>query len=180
MAQSTDITNTLADQLWTLLEAQATITAAVLPANRNKGTEQGWLRDSIANLPLDRRRLRITFARFRNSLYSLRDGFSSESKTFTASNPEFWVKRNHEAVIEYREPYPDDPGANPIKEAIEQTIFLAGPVLGLTSLVDSLGEIAGETRDTRDGEFPFPGRVTTIRLPIITTQSAVALIQQTV
>lgn len=181
MPAATDIENLVADRLWALLEAQATITAAVLPGNRNKGTEAGWLRNAIANLPVERRRMSITFARFRNSLYTRRDAYSVESRTFTAAGPEFEVSRTNEAVITFTEPMPADPGANPLREAIEQTLFLAGPTLGLAEVpADGLGELTGETRLHRQDEFPFPGRVTTMRLSITTIQSAVAKIQETV
>ena len=180
MAQATDIENVLADQIWALLEARTTITNAVPVAQRNKGTARGWFRQAIAAMPRESRRLQVSFARFSNSGYSQRDGFDAESTTFTSTNADFDVVRTHEAVIAYTEPMPTDPGANPIKEAIEQTMFLAGPRLGLPDLIDLWSWGTGDTRETPASENqPVPGRVTTLRLTITTSQSATTLITET-
>lgn len=176
MPAATDIRNTLADRLWVLFEAQATITAAVLVGGRNKGTHEGWLRDTVASLPADSRRLAVAFERGRNSLYTGRTGFGKEDPDFD-SGCDFNVTRQHVALITYREPLPTDPGAHTVQEAIEQTIILAGPTLGISPLIppDGLGELTWDERLTRKGEFPSVQRVTTYRLPITTIQSAITL-----
>jgi hypothetical protein len=184
MPAATDQRNLIADRLWTLFEAQATITAAVLPGNRDKGTEIGFLRKHMAraNAPIDRARLEISFGRGRHSMYSQRLDFTKEDSTFTSSTAyTFDVNRTNEVVITYREPFPRDPGARPVQEAIEQTLFLAGPTLGITGVPpDGLGELVSDERDTRQGENPFPGRITTWRLPVTIVQSALTKISQTV
>jgi hypothetical protein len=181
MAQVTDIRNTLADRLWVLFEAQATITTPVLAGNRDKGDEVGWLRNAIAKAPADRKRMEISFERGSNSLYTGRTGFAKEDPDFTtATGCDFYLTRQHTALITYREPLPNDPGAHPVQEAIEQTLLLAGPDLGLSIIPpDGLGVLTWEERKTRKDEFPFPGRVTVYRLPITTTQSALAQVALT-
>jgi hypothetical protein len=181
MAQAPDILNTIADRLWSLFEAQTSITAAVLPGNRNKGNEEGWLRDFIANAPADERRMEIDFERGDVSLYSSREGFAKEEEEFDAdSGCDFSVIRQQTAIIIYREDLPDDPGAHPIQRSIEQTLFLAGPTLGLSEVpANGLGKLTWEERRTRADEFPNPGRITTYRLPITTIQSALSLVGMT-
>lgn len=183
MAAATDIRNTLADRLWVLFEAQTTITAAVPLANRDKGTGAGWLRKAVANLPRDQRRLEISFGPGRNSMLTGRTGFAQEETAYVYTTGEdVPVTRQFTAIITYREVLPTDPGAHPIQEAIEQTLFLAGPTLGLTDLIPGggVGELTFDERETREGEFPPKGRITTYKLPITTIQSAIALSQETV
>lgn len=182
MPQATDVKNAIADRLWVLFEAQATITAAVLPSGRNKGTAEGWLRDAVASAPAEQRRLAVAFERSRNSLYTGRVGFDKEDPDAPeAGRCDFAVTRLHVALITVREPLPADPGEHALQEAIEQTLILAGPNLGLPDLIpgNGLGELTSDERTTRKGEFPQILRVTTYRLPITTVQSALALLGQT-
>lgn len=182
MPQATDLANLLATQLWALLQAQPTVTAAVLPSNANKGDASGWFRDTIANLPLDRRRLSIALTRFTNNGYITRGGFAGELPTYADTDGDaFNVERIHEFTLIYKEPLPKDPGSHPIKEAIEQTMYLAGPRLGLDPPVIAWRwQPNAEVRVTRKGEPLDPSRVTTMRISITTYQDSLALVAQTV
>ena len=183
MPQVTDIRNTLADRLWVLFEAQATITAAVVPNARNKGTKQGWLRAAINDMPTGHRQLTISFAGGRHSLFTGRNGtFAREDDDFTTdSTCDFDITRTHNVVISYSEPMPKDTGEHRVVEAIEQTLILAGPTLGLPDLIpsDGLGEATSQERETRGKEYPKTGRITIWRFPITTVQSARAQISLT-
>lgn len=182
MPQATDIRNVIADRLWVLFEAQATITDAVTVGARNKENPEGWLREKINRMPAAQRRLSISFAGGNNSLFTGRTGFTVEDKEYDPEEgDDFPITRTHRVVITYSEPLPKDPGKREIQEAIEQTIFRAGPSLGLPDLIpgNGLSELANEDRPTRTDEYPNPGRVSTFRLTITTIQSALSLSQET-
>lgn len=183
MSQATDILDVIAARLWTLLEAQASITDAVFPGNRNKGDQVGWLRDAIAKAPADQRRLAIGFERGDSTLWTNRGGFANEATDFDVEDGvEFDVIRTQTVLIVYREPLPKsaDPGSHAIQRSLEQTILLAGPTLGMSEIPgNGLGKLTWEERKTRTNEFPSPGRITTYRLPITTIQSGLALMAQT-
>ena len=180
MPTATDVRNTIADRLWTLFEAQSTITTAVLPGARNKGIDAGWLRQAINKMPVADRQLEVSFyGPGRHSLHTKRLGFAIEDDELPEAC-DFDVERQFTVVITYRQKLPTDPGVHPVQEAIEQTLLLAGPTLGLGIVPpDGLGEMSFEERPTQGDEYPQPGRATVWRLPITTKQSGLTLATET-
>lgn len=172
------VRKTLIDKAWAILEADAGF-VALYPrlANRARPDVSGWLRESMASSPVDFRLITIDLVRGRHSMYTRVTAFCLEDPDYgTRVGDDFDVERTSDLVITLRSELDKKGDITAPEEEVIDSFFKAGIRFGLPALVVAVGEATFDRRETRTGEKPYPGTVTTIRLPLTTRESGRALL----
>lgn len=140
------------DKFWTLLEANAPFTTLATEGRRFKQDGDGWLRRQLMRAPGDFPNVEITNGRFTHSAYTTDGGLTyalEQAVTDLSLIGDSIIRRRCEYVMTITARDTKSTNIDPIEEAAQVAILIAGPRLGL-AFVKEWGPLNAEQKEISD------------------------------